>query len=389
MVTQGALYSVTRAMSKSLEKLSTGLRINTAADDAAGLGVSENLRTQVTGLQQASKNTQDAISLLNIADGALNEQANILQRMRELCIQAMNDTYTSTERGYMGQEFISLRDELDRIAASTNFNKMQIFAAPDTTDGVPTYPGGTVSDTASAPRKTALESNIDPGNMLFSADDKTSGNHFNMFVGANYTTADAAAFNNTNHYDYFTKDAPDMITIQFGQMDTNGLLNLDPGFVRAKDLFADFSWDPVNNVNDDNIAWGAVTSGEYANDTDATVNCKLRLLLNLIDGSDNVNANYQQQVWNLPGTGETYVTGLKRVNEMRAKIGAMTNRLEHSVSNDNNQINNQQAAESQIRDVDFAKETSTYTKNQILTNSATAMLAQANSAASRVLSLLR
>jgi flagellin len=128
MVTQGSLFKTNRAMGKSLEKLSTGLRINSAADDAAGLGVSENLRTQVRGMGQAMRNTQDAIALLNVADGALNEQAAILQRMRELVIQAKNDTYTQTERNYMGTEFEALYNELDRIAKTTNYNGMRIFA---------------------------------------------------------------------------------------------------------------------------------------------------------------------------------------------------------------------------------------------------------------------
>ena len=119
MTTRNSLFIVNRDLTKSIQKLSTGLRINSAADDAAGLGISENLRTQVKGMNQALKNTQDAIALLNIADGALNEQAAIMQRMRELVIQAKNDTYTQTERDYMGQEFGQLLSELDRIAATT------------------------------------------------------------------------------------------------------------------------------------------------------------------------------------------------------------------------------------------------------------------------------
>ena len=118
--TQSALFRVNRDLGKSMEKLSTGQRINSAADDAAGLGVSENLRTQVRGLGQALRNQQDVIAMLNIADGALQEQASILQRMRELVIQAKNDTYTSTERAYMYDEFAKSMDQLDQIAATTN-----------------------------------------------------------------------------------------------------------------------------------------------------------------------------------------------------------------------------------------------------------------------------
>jgi flagellin len=136
MTAQGSLFRVNRDTAKSLQKLSTGLRINSASDDAAGLGGSENLRTQIRGMQMAFRNTQDAISLLQIADGALNEQADILQRMREIVIQAKNDTYTQNERDYMYQEFSGLMGELDRIAAVTNYNGMQIFAAPESQTGI-------------------------------------------------------------------------------------------------------------------------------------------------------------------------------------------------------------------------------------------------------------
>jgi flagellin-like hook-associated protein FlgL len=216
----------------------------------------------------------------------------------------------------------------------------------------------------------------------------TSGHHFNMLVGANYTAQDVAAWQNANNYDYYDKSAPNMITIEFGQMDANGLLSLAPNNVQAKDLFADFNWDPVNNITDQEIAVGAADSGEATDWSTATITHKLKLLLQVIDGGDTVNDNYKIDVFGDGGeVGNT--TGIKRVNEMRAYIGAMTNRLEHSVNNDNNQINNTQAAESVIRDVDFAKETSNFTKNQILSNCATAMLAQANSMTSSVLSLLR
>jgi len=187
MVTQGALYSVNQAMSKSLQKLSTGLRINSASDDAAGLGVSENLRTQVNGLQQATTNTQDAITLLNIADGALNEQSNILQRMRQLAIQAKNDTYTSTERAYMGSEFYALYQELDRIAAVTNYNKMQIFATPETDYIGTANQGDTIyaaDDLTASPHQLTDERTIytNQNEAFGGGTDYASSNHFNFMV---------------------------------------------------------------------------------------------------------------------------------------------------------------------------------------------------------------
>jgi len=382
MITQGALYQVGQSMSKSLQKLSTGLRINSAADDAAGLGVSENLRSQVNGLGQALKNSQDAISMLNIADGALNEQGNILQRMRELTVQAMNDTYTSTERSYMGQEFVSLRNELDRIAAATNYNKMQLFAAPAETTANPTYPVSVVN--GDAPRQDAAEATLFPNDPLFGPNDLTSGNHYNMFIGANYTAQDAAAYQaGSNYYN----GASDIVTIQFGQMDSNGILAIAPGVpnAQANQVFDGFGYDLTNDIEDQNIdgaVWADTGGGA------SSVEDKLKLLLKVIDGGSALTDN--EKVFALGGNaGANYVTGIQRVNEQRSRIGAMINRLEHSVNNTMNQVNNQQAAESQIRDVDFASETAKFTRNQILTQSATAMLSQANSLPQSVLSLLK
>jgi flagellin len=388
VATQASLYQAGQALSKSLQKLSTGLRINSAADDAAGLGVSENLRTQVNGLGQAMRNTQDAISLLNIADGALNEQSSILQRMRELVIQALNSTYTSTERNYMGVEFVQLRNELDRIAAATNFNGMEIFAAPQETMGAPIYGAGVT--TGDAPRETHYAgyngTYLFPNDPLFGRDDVTSGNHFNMLIGANYDANDAAAYQ--NNYTWWNQAAADMITIQFGQMDSNGLLSLNPAFMQASALFNNFDFS-LARVQDQSIAIGAWQSGDVANPALATVKDKLKLLLQVIDGSKDIKTQMKTFVFGAATTNGTYTTGIQRVNQMRSRIGAMVNRLEHSMTNTQTMINNSQAAESLIRDVDFAKETATYTKNQILTNSATAMLAQANSQPAYTLRLIK
>lgn len=386
MITQGALYQVGQSTQKSLEKLSTGLRINTAADDAAGLGVSENLRTQVNGLSQALKNTQDAISVLNIADGALNEQTSILQRMRELTVQAKNDTYTSTERAYMGQEFDALFHELDRIAAATNFNKIQLFATPDTDS-----PGNTVyaaDNLNHSPHQLSDERTIftNQSDAFGGGNDFASSTHFNFFVGANYSTQDAAALNNAS--DAWNPGAADMITVQFSQMDTNALFSPAPDIVGGAMLLETptangnnpFGWDPTQ---DPDLSLSMCIASHTA-----TIQDKLTLIQNLIDG-DPVDPELQANYFTGGVGNGTNLTGLKRVNSMRAAIGAMTNRLEHAVNNSSNQVNNQQAAESLIRDVDFASETATFTKNQILMQSGTAMLAQANSTSQSVLQLLK
>jgi flagellin-like hook-associated protein FlgL len=214
---------------------------------------------------------------------------------------------------------------------------------------------------------------------VFGANDISSSNHFNFFVGANYTAQDAASLNNASNA--WNPGAADMLTVQFGQMDANALFSPAPNVVDAKGFIMTngnnaFGWDPVNDPADQSISI-CIPS--------ATIQDKFSLILDLIDGNPidpGIEATYF-------GNTGTNITGLKRVNTMRADIGAMTNRLEHAVNNDQTGVTNQQAAESQIRDVDFASETSTYTRNQILMQSATAMLAQANSVPQNMLRLLK
>ncbi len=275
MTTQASLFKANRATSSNLEKLSTGLRINRASDDAAGLAISENLRSQVSGAKQARRNAQDGISALNIAEGAANETSAILQRMRELAVQSSTETLTDSERAYTNQEFKQLNQEIDRIADVTNYNGLK----------------------------------------LVSKDSGASG-RFGSGTGGSALWIDA---NSTTGTDSIT------VTIDTLSTDTAGL-----------------------SISDNNIA---NASGAQA-------------AISAIDGA------------------------IGSVNSMRANIGSFVNRLEHSVNNLLVSETNQQAAESQIRDVDFASESSNFTKNQILSQSATSMLAQANSKSQSVLGLL-
>jgi len=272
MITQGALNGTNRAMGKNIERLSTGLRVNRASDDAAGLGVSENLRTQVRGTAQAIRNAQDGIAALTIAEGAANEISAVLQRMRELAIQSANDTLTSVERNYTNQEFQALNDEINRIAQVTNYNGMSLLQ------------GG--------------------GANRFGNTDSVLWVDANDVVGADSITVSIATLSNA---------------------DTNG--------IQTENLILTSQTDSV----------AAIT--------------RLDLAIN-------------------------------SVNEMRSDVGAYINRLEHAINNLQISNTNQQAAESIIRDVDFAMESTEYTKNQILLQSGTAMLSQANMVSQSVLQLL-
>ncbi len=388
MTAQGSLFRVNRDTAKSLQKLSTGLRINSTSDDAAGLGVSENLRTQIRGMQMAFRNTQDAISLLQIADGALNEQADILQRMREIVIQAKNDTYTQNERDYMYQEFSGLMGELDRIAAVTNYNGMQIFAAPEAEQGENgTLLSGNRPSNSPHQLRDGRNAWTDPSDSLFGADDYASAHHFNMMIGGNYSDIDSASYDAT--YETFQKSASNMIMIQFGQMDANALLTKDPGLNtrtgNASLLISDFTYSATDL---EDVAVDLAYNG--AANRQRNIKPLFDHILNLIDGNDEaIPIHAQLRSLNGSGGGRTHnATGLARVNQMRANIGAFINRLDHASNNLLNQIANTQSAEALIRDADFAAESATFSKNQILTQSSTAMLAQSNMVPQSVITLL-
>jgi flagellin len=274
MTTQNAMFKVNRDLKLSLERLSTGLRVNRASDDAAGLGVSENLRTQVKGTAQAMRNAQDGIAALSIAEGAANEISDILQRMRELAVQSANDTLTSTERAYTDAEFQQLIDEIDRIAEVTNYNGMK----------------------------------------LISSSGSSSNERFGIGSTGSALWVDANAVYGS-----------DSITITIDTLSAEAL---------------------------------SIDEATLSTQTDAVA---------AIDSLDEA---------------------IDSVNTMRSNMGAFINRLEHAINNLGISNTNQQAAESIIRDADFAYESAKFTRNQILSQSGFAMLAQANISTQGVLQLL-
>lgn len=287
MATQNSMFQVNRSMNKSLERLSTGLRINRASDDAAGLSVSENLRTQVMGTSQAMRNAQDGIAAINIAEGAANEISAILQRMRELAVQSSNDTLTSTEREYTDQEFQQLVEEIDRIADVTNYNGMKLISEVGSSD--------------------------------------SSNDRFGIVGGTDSANGSALWIDANTSY------GVDSITITIDTLSTTGV------------GLSDASGDVTTFLTSQSAAVNAISALD---------------------------------------------TAINSVNTMRSDMGAYINRLEHAINNLMISNTNQQSAESLIRDVDFANESSQFTRNQILTQSGTAMLSQANMVPQNVLRLL-
>ncbi len=267
--THRQLGIVNNAGSKAMEKLSSGYRINRAGDDAAGLSISEKMRAQIRGLTMASKNAQDGISLIQTAEGALNESHAILQRMRELAVQAASDTNTNDDRAALQEEVTELVAELDRIANNTEFNTQKLL------DG--TFSGKIIH------------------------------------IGAN---------------------SGQSMTVSISGMAASNL----------------------------GLVTGTGTSAEAISiATQSTADAAI----STIDGA------------------------IKTLSDERSKLGAAQNRLEHTIKNLDNAAENLQAAESRIRDVDMAKEIMEFTKNNILQQAATAMLAQANQIPQIVLQLLR
>jgi len=314
--------------SKSMEKLSSGYRINRAGDDAAGLSISEKMRAQIRGLNMASKNAQDGISLIQTAEGALNESHSILQRMRELAVQAANDTNVEIDRGSLQSEIDQLAQELTRIAENTEFNTQKLL------DG--TFSGSKFHIGANAGQNISLSI----GNM----------NSETLNVGQKLKT-----------------------------VDTN--LNDTAGETIAKFYTAGATI--ISNTK-------AVVSGYYAGiSTVATVE--------LFRVTDKAYAAGQTMIFGINISNQsaadaaitTINNALETVSAERSKLGAYQNRLEHTISNLDNVAENLQASESRIRDVDMAKEMMEFTKQNILQQAATAMLAQANQAPQTVLQLLR
>jgi len=264
-------------LDKNMEKLSSGLRINRAGDDASGLAVSEKLRAQIRGLNQASTNAQNGISFIQTTEGYLQESEDILQRLRELAVQSSNGIYSEEDRLYIQIEVSSLIDEIDRIASHAQFNGMNVLTG-----------------------------------------------RFSRPIGENVVTA--------SMWLHIGANMDQRKQVYIGTMTAKGL--------------------GIRNVGDDTII--SLSAPDDANRAIGTLDRALRI-----------------------------------VNKQRADLGAYQNRLEHVVSGLDVGAENMQASESRIRDTNMANETVTYTKNMILTQSGTAMLAQANQRGQSVLQLLQ
>jgi flagellin len=378
----------TSAQAKSSEKLSSGYKINRAGDDAAGLKISEKMRSQIRGLNKASDNAEDGISLIQTAEGALNEAHSILQRMNELAVQGANDTNESIDREAINEELSQLTTELDRISTTTQFNKQNLLDGTFTdknlhvgananqkisisignmnaqTLGLMSVAGtkGGEQQTGTSPSKIVYEdqtftyvtANSKAGNVL------AAKTQFSTAIATKYTTGNYAA--------KFNKDTGSVYYTAFNSGKSYGT----QGSACSADVA--IARKAMNDALTNSFAKYVVTTSSTA-----TARAKYTQ-----EGQVSVS-NYE-----LANNSITAIqSAINSVSSQRSALGAIQNRLEHTVANLDNVSENTQSAESRIRDTDMASEMVEYSKNNILAQAGQAMLAQSNQATQGVLSLLQ
>ena len=397
--THRQLGSANKAQAGNMEKLSSGLRINRAGDDAAGLAISEKMRGQIRGLDQASRNAQDGISLIQTAEGALNETHAILQRMRELAVQSANDTNTDQDRKNLQDEVDQLTKELDRISNTTEFNTKKLL------DG---SMGNTVT-TAEANVNTnkALASGVSSDTALVSLTDAandalkiTSGDTIEVSyvvdgelksdtveVGTS-TTLGAVLGKIAGSATYSTTDGISLEATAKGFAGAvHGItitVRNDKGVVNNKATNALSSFSETTAAK--NIRAGGKATFHIGANTGQNMELSIEDMSSAALGVKNIKIGEQVEA---DVAIKVIDNAIQKVSAERSKLGATQNRLDHTINNLGASSENLTAAESRIRDVDMAKEIMEQTKNSILTQAAQAMLAQANQQPQGVLQLLQ
>ncbi len=333
----------TKAQAKSTEKLSSGYKINRAADDAAGLSISEKMRRQIRGLTQASANAQDGISCVQTAEGALNEVQDMLQRMNELAVKGENGTLTSTDRSYIQAEVKQLMSEIDRVQSTTTFNEQSLLDGSFSNKGL----------------QVGAE----------------SGQHIGITI------------KNMNTNELIANAVAD--EVKFGVSNTEALPNDNTNNSTDKNHY--------NNLVDGKAT---LTAGMLAKFYEVEADTKEIVDTDVRDWIDNSPTSWDQTpsdhgtVDDAPTAADFAALNafakhaIKDVSEQRSDLGAIQNRLDHTISNLDNIVENTTSAEAQIRDTDIATEMVRYANNNILQQAGTSMLSQANQSNQLALSLL-
>ena len=385
----------TNKQAKSTEKLSSGYKINRAADDAAGLSISEKMRKQIRGLTQASSNAQDGISAVQTAEGALNEVQDMLQRMNELAVKAANGTNSEDDRNYIQDEVNQLIKEIDRVSTTTKFNETYLLKGDETAkvDGVAdTTIAGTLGTNGT---KAALEIDFSALEAKEGKSDITVG-----VGGKSYSVTvekgdGATAIGDKLEAAMNANPIVDKIGGKFTATNTDGKITLaatnngvtelktgDAVTVKSSGILtlklhvgADSTADNQISVDIKQMSADVLGLKTGKSTTTAAKNDTL-----LVNGKDDENARKAI---------DTIASALQEVSKQRSALGAAQNRLEHTIANLDNVVENTTSAESSIRDTDMATEMVKYSNNNILAQAGQAMLAQANQSNQGVLSLLQ
>ena len=442
------LNVTTSAQSKSTEKLSSGYKINRAADDAAGLTISEKMRKQIKGLDRASTNAQDGVSAVQTAEGALTEVHSMLQRMNELATQSANGTNSTTDRKAIQDEIDQLSTEIDRVSETTKFNEMYLLKGTDGTTGSKTLNAhdagiaGTLVDNKDGTSTFTVAA--------LNANDKITiaGKEYTIGAPAQNGTAATATIGGTNTNsatvsgtytgttdDVFTYDATSSkwkngagaevtladkglsvtgtpvtgttITVTAAVAATQqaaGTITADQAYtkisdelVKASSIGADAATKAtvtnaanVFTINQGKVAIKDALSFNLHVGADADITNKISVKIDSMSsaglGIKGIKADTEQDA---TYAIDAIADAISKVSEQRSSLGAVQNRLEHTINNLDNVVENTTSAESRIRDTDMAKEMVNYSKNNILAQAGQSMLAQANQSNQGVLSLLQ
>ena len=382
----------TGAQAKSSEKLSSGYRINRAGDDAAGLKISEKMRSQIRGLDKASSNAQDGISLIQTAEGALGEAHSILQRMNELAVQGANDTNESIDRDAINEELSALTSELDRIASTTQFNKQNLLDGSFTSKNLQV---GANSDQKISISIGEMNSKaLGLHNIAGTTTQSQTGVKVTGFTFGKYATT---ATNSTDKYSaQVNAAAASLKAAVSATMTAAGYmkqLNLESGSAYYFDANNNKYTTASAAMNADVTSLkNAITDAFITNINKAATYAKTENVIADKTTVGQVTTLTDPSVKDYASANATIDAVQKAINSVssqRSALGALQNRLEHTVANLDNVSENTSSAESRIRDTDMADEMVEYSKNNILAQAGQSMLAQANQSTQGVLSLLQ
>ena len=399
------LNVTTSAQSKSTEKLSSGYKINRAADDAAGLTISEKMRKQIKGLDRASTNAQDGVSAVQTAEGALTEVHSMLQRMNELAVQSANGTNSATDRKAIQDEVDQLTTEIDRVSETTKFNETYLLKGDSKTSDKANFmksdynfadnklylEGSTTALKANAAGKASLKKALNEGKKVYTqpysdADNKqtadniaTKGKEYayvTKLYDADGNVVSADEIKNKKKADG-TAITGDLYTSDAGKAGNDNKTNMAIAIDDAAAFTQEYE---VNGKLSFNLHVGA----------DSDSNNKISVDIDSMDskgiGVKNLKVDTEDDA---TAAIDRISEAISKVSSQRSSLGAVQNRLEHTINNLDNVSENTTSAESRIRDTDMAKEMVNYSKNNILAQAGQSMLAQANQSNQGVLSLLQ